>query len=228
MSLLFIPPPPSLRLPVSIVFNEARGSSSDNANNSFTSVSFGAEDSSRKVLIFAAKRNTGTLPATGVTVGGTATTLLSPSTGPDAADGITCGWYVADKPTGASGTVQINFPSGSGFSCYMACYSIYNSGASTGYRNSALGAVADGSIATTGVAIPSGAGVLSAYAARATNSVVTWTGVTENDDRQVDDDIRASCGSSVNLGAALTGQSISVAYATSNQRAIQTVVFPPL
>jgi len=224
----FFPPPGRVITPVTVVFNEVQVKTADNANNSFLSVPFGTEHPSRKIIVFAAKRNTGGLPATGVTIGGTATTLLSSSSGPDVSDDITCAWYGADVPTGTSGTVVTNYPFGSGFCAYMACYSIYGAGSVTAYRTAASGSDTDNSISNTGIVLPYGAGLISAYATVGTRSAVTFTGLaTEDSDFQTDNDIRAACGNLVSLAADQTGYTVSAAYTTADNRAIHSLVYVP-
>lgn len=225
---LVFPVPQRTITPVTVLYNTSRSTSADNSNNSFGSVSYGPEHPTRKVVVFGAKRNTGSMGTSAVIIDGVTATLLSPNSGPTDTDGITGAWFYLDKPTGTSGTVQVNFPNGSGFSCYMACYSIYGAASQVGYQETANGSAGVGSISESNIYLPYGAGLIAAYAARGSLSTVTWTGVTENDDDQVDNDIRASVGGYENAGAETSTYSVSAAYTSSNTRTLQTAVFYPL
>ena len=186
----FFPPPGRVLVPVSVVFNEARGTAADNSNNTFSSVSFASAAADRWVAVYTSKRNTGQLNAGAVTIGGVTATMITPQANTQQND-ITAGWYYAAVPTGISGTVQVNYPFGSGFSCYMACYSIYGAGSVISYDT----AIVAGSAAQITIDVPVEMGdALTAGFSLYGNpgGGITWTGATENDDRQVDNDILAS------------------------------------
>lgn len=208
------------------VFQSTATNAADQSAYTFTSVDFGAADSSRELLVVIAGKfpaiSTRTLSS--VTIGGVSAsveTLISAS----GQSGLTIA--LVALPTGTSGDIVVTWGGGSVNNCSIAVYRVTNRTSSgTGSTNVVSAAVSiTGSLNLSGINIPSGGFILSTILLDGNITGLSHTGVTVVQDatqapdgmfyESVSSAIQASSVSSGTLGWSWTNGRSGIAAAWS-------------
>jgi len=218
------PVPLRVVVPVSPVYTVTRTSTADQQSYSFTSTSFSAAATDRIIATFVTDYNGGGLGSTAVTIGGVTATRANSTT---AADQVVGAWFYALVPTGTSGTIAITFNS-SGFVCGAHVYAIYNADPATitSYVQAVIN-TSTSSTSQTGIVVPPGGAVLAGFSGGDGLGNLTFTGVTEDADQLIDNDIRTGCGSTTSESGDAS-KTVSVSYSSDpGDKILSCLVFGP-
>ena len=218
--MLIIPTPnPALliakRFSFAYINGSAAKSSTNQATYTFSDVPFGSPAATRTIIVAVAGRAGATNRSiSSVTVGGvTATEITQSSNG-----GSITGIYRADVPAGASGSVVVTF-SGTMVRAGIAAYRM-EAGAAGAHAFTALNTSTAGTID-----VPAGGAAL---AVAFTNTVarVTWSGLTEDTDEQIESASSFSTASGT-FESAQSGLSVSASWSSSNAMTACIASFAP-
>lgn len=182
----------------------------------FTSLSFGAADSTRRIVVVVTwTHSSGTRTIKEATIGGIAATIhrnYSPATG----RGI--GIISAEVPTGTTGTVIVNLTgnSGIGGSCGISVYRLLNCTSSNGNETST---------SPTTVSVGYGDVVISGAYFDSASGTVSWTGATEDAETDQDGSSARHCAASYSATAIDATYDTEVSISGSGSLAMASQVF---
>lgn len=226
---LLVPVQPPLLVPVQWEFQPRRSSNADSPDYSVLNVAIGTPAPDRKLVGFITQRTGNQLGATGLRMNrgsGLENANMITPVGDSNEGSISGAWYWLDVPLGTSIEMFLHFGYGGSHFCFlMYLFAIYGAGNAPVHYHSG-DATSGTSIVSPEMDIPAGGLLLSAYSTQGERPSTTWSGATERDDDQVDNDIRASCASAV-FEDRVTGHQVTASFLSSGSRIQQSVVWPP-
>lgn len=174
--MLIVPNPNPTRLFKICEYVDHRTGSAGTASQSYSGVNFGRPHAQRRLLLATSLRRAmpGAINFTGVTIGGVSATAVGTHPGADSSRSR-IGFFIADVPTGESGTVTINTDQttiGLGFTLFRIVG--LQSATPTDQWTSTLATVAED------IDIASGGFAIGASVVNSSNAVPTWTGVEQH------------------------------------------------
>lgn len=198
---------------VNITLTDSSVDATDQTTYTFASQSFGATAADRKIVVGVGARGSGNFTISSVTIGGvTATLVVNSSSGLQDQAAL----YIADVPTGTTGSVVIVLSTGI-LRCGIGVWRMIGAASST---PTDTGISAADPATTTLTISANGSGVGYGIQIDAT-STATWTGLNEDFDEVIEATITQS-GASLNSGA---GGDISVSLDWSGAPTLRQAAF---
>ena len=174
---------------------------SNAATYNFSSVSFGVPSASRQIIVGTCGVIGSGQTISSVTIGGvSATQVVQASNG-----GQPCGLFIANVPTGTSGTVSVTFSTTMG-RAHIGVWRMVAANSAAAEDTISLGLGSSGS--QSGTIDVSANGVIIAYGIGNNTGNHGWTGVNEDFDTTVES-LHAVSGASIQLGSAEIGRTIT-------------------
>jgi len=179
--------------PASFAFTASAANTSASSSYTFSSLSLGQADSSRRIIVALAGQNAART-VTSLTVAGVAATRII-GDNPIAPNGPTVQLWIANVPTGTTGNVVVTL-NGNFNSCAVGLYAAYDLTTNTPHASNQSALASSTSIA---FGLAHKAGFIIAAAASSENAITsfTWTGVNENFDVLIGSSSRAASSASL-------------------------------
>ena len=191
-------PPPAF----DISFLSNAENTANQLSYTFSSVGFGAEDATRRIIVAIAGRDSGTadLIISSVTIGGIAAAEAVSAV----SNGRRAALYIASLPTGASGDIVIQFEATSRF-CTIGVWRAINLASDTPTATATQIALAAATRVEASLTIPAGGGGLGYIAWNAAGMggappTWTWAGLAEDFDVAIEGDTGSSGARSLTAG----------------------------
>lgn len=187
-------------------FLESKISTADLTTYNFTDCAFGLAVPTRRIIVCVSAEGS-TSSVSSVSVAGISASLVVHAGGTDSSD-PNCAIYVADVPTGSSGTVSVTFGSGKS----RACIFLYRLTSAQFSARSTASDTDNSNPVTASITPLSGGVVVALCAATFGSGAVSWSGLTEDAEETPEGAMLAS---SASLSSA-PGTSVSVSATFTN------------